>query len=201
MIYLKEANMEDMEKEYEFITNTPEDENGFTNPDSGCSLEDFKDKILPGLIKMSRGIDLPKGFVPQTSYFLWDEEKIVGLFRVRHYLNDYLKKHAGHIGYGIAPQYRGKGYGKELLRLLLIEANKIGLEKVLITIHSDNIASQKVALANGGVITEKTEERVYIWIREKNENKTIYHLYINFFIPFCEWNKNICACCTANAYR
>ena len=53
---------------------------------------------------------------------------------------------------------------QELLRLLLIEAKKIGLEKVLITIHSDNIASQKVALANGGVITEKTEERVYIWI-------------------------------------
>ena len=28
-----------------------------------------------------------------------------------------LRKVGGHIGYGIAPQYRGKGYGKELLRL------------------------------------------------------------------------------------
>ena len=52
--------------------------------------------------------------------------------------------------------------------MLLIEAKKIGLEKVLITIHSDNIASQKVALANGGVITEKTEERVYIWIESSS---------------------------------
>ena len=42
------------------------------------------------------------------------------------------------------------------------------LEKVLITIHSDNIASQKVALANGGVITKKTEERVYIWIESSS---------------------------------
>jgi hypothetical protein len=31
MLYLKEANLEDLEKEYEFITNTPADENGFTN--------------------------------------------------------------------------------------------------------------------------------------------------------------------------
>jgi len=76
-----------------------------------------------------------------------------------------LSKAGGHIGYGIAPQYRAKGYGKELLRLLLIEAKKISLEKVLITIHTDNIASQKVALANGGLITEKTDERIYIWIQ------------------------------------
>ena len=29
MLYLKEANAEDIEKEYEFITNRPENENGF----------------------------------------------------------------------------------------------------------------------------------------------------------------------------
>lgn len=30
MLYLKEANFEDVEKEYEFIVNTPADENGFS---------------------------------------------------------------------------------------------------------------------------------------------------------------------------
>lgn len=30
MLYLKEANFEDVEKEYEFIMNTPADENGFS---------------------------------------------------------------------------------------------------------------------------------------------------------------------------
>ena len=39
MVYLKEANLEDMEQEYEFITNTPADENGFTNRESGRSEE------------------------------------------------------------------------------------------------------------------------------------------------------------------
>ena len=50
----------------------------------------------------------------------------------------------------------------------MIEARKINLDKVLITIHTDNIASQKVALANGGLITEKTDERVYIWVDLNN---------------------------------
>ena len=30
MLYLKEANFEDVEKEFEFVKNTPKDENGFT---------------------------------------------------------------------------------------------------------------------------------------------------------------------------
>ena len=51
MIYLKEANMEDAEKEYEFITQLPEDENGFMNQYYGCSYEEFVNKILPGYIE------------------------------------------------------------------------------------------------------------------------------------------------------
>lgn len=175
MIYLKEANMEDVEKEYEFITNTPEDENGFTNPDTGCSLEDFKDKILPGLINMSRGIDLPKGYVPQTSYFLWDEDKIVGLFRVRHYLNDFLKEHAGHIGYGIAREYRGKGYATKGLSLALDMARDIILEDELyLSVRKTNPASLKVQTKNGAYIHHEDEEEYYtrikIWDLEDDES-------------------------------
>ena len=48
---------------------------------------------------------------------------------------------------------------------LRIKKKNINMEKVLITIHTDNIASQRVALANGGLITEKTDERIYIWIQ------------------------------------
>jgi hypothetical protein len=46
MLYLKETNYEDIEKEYEFITQLPENENGFVNPDYGCTFEEFKDNIL-----------------------------------------------------------------------------------------------------------------------------------------------------------
>ena len=83
MLHLKEANMKDIEKEYEFITNTPEDENGFTNSGFGCSREDFENKILPDYINSAKGVGLPEGWVPETELFLWDDDKIVGVFRIR----------------------------------------------------------------------------------------------------------------------
>ena len=43
----------------------------------------------------------------------------------------------------------------------------MGIDKVLVTILLDNIASQAVAIANGGVVTERTDERVFIWIDTK----------------------------------
>lgn len=39
MIYLKEANVEDAEKEYQFIKDIPEYENGFENKYYGCSID------------------------------------------------------------------------------------------------------------------------------------------------------------------
>lgn len=58
MLYLKEANTEDIEKEYEFITNRPENENGFENHNFGCSREAFENEILPKFINYSKGIGL-----------------------------------------------------------------------------------------------------------------------------------------------
>lgn len=90
--------------------------------------------------------------------------KPVGFGSIRHFLTDALRKVGGNIGYGIAPEYRGKGYGKEILRLLLEEARRIGIDRVLVTIKLDNAASKAVALANGGVITGQTDERILVWI-------------------------------------
>ena len=97
MLYLKEANMEDMEKEYECIADIPENENGFTNPNVGCSREEFENKILPGYINAAQGIELPQGWVPETELFLWNHNEIVGLFSIRHYLTEELAYGAGHI--------------------------------------------------------------------------------------------------------
>lgn len=119
MLYLKEANIDDMQKEYEVITRIPSDENGFTNEYENCSFEDFKEQILPSFINHAKGIDLKDGFVPDTNYFLWDGDVIVGLFHFRHYLNDFLLHGPGHIGYCILKEYRGKGYGEKGLKLLI----------------------------------------------------------------------------------
>ena len=165
---LKKLSADDGHDIYDMLQSMPKDENGLVNKANGLSYEDFK-TWLAAKQKESEQTGLVDGWkVPSTTYWLYADTFPVGFGNLRHFLTEALSNAGGHIGYGIAPQYRGKGYGKELLRLLLIEAKKIGLEKVLITIHSDNIASQKVALANGGVITEKTEERVYIWIESSS---------------------------------
>ena len=103
---LREVNWEDIEKEFEYVPNTPENENGFTNSYSNISLEEFKDSALPRMLNHAKGINLPEGFVPCTEYFLWDNDEIVGWFRLRQKLNEALRSGAGHIGYGIKSEYR-----------------------------------------------------------------------------------------------
>ena len=75
----------------------------------------------------------------------------------------------GHIGDGIRPSERGKGYGTELVRLALIECKKLGIHRVLMTCDKDNIASAKTILRNGGVlenevVNEEGEIEQRYWI-------------------------------------
>ena len=59
---------------------------------------------------------------------------------------------SGHIGYSIHPDERRKGYATEQLRLSLLEARKLGLNKVLVTCDKENIASAKTIQKVGGVL-------------------------------------------------
>lgn len=51
----------------------------------------------------------------------------------------------------IHPHERRKGYAKEYLRLALIEASKLGIDRVLLTCDETNIGSERTILANGGI--------------------------------------------------
>lgn len=159
MIYLKEANVEDVEKEYQFLKDTPACENGFENKYYEFSYEDFINRALPGIIKCSKGIGLPNGYVPQTLYFLWDDNNIVGLFKIRHWLTDSLRNGAGHIGYGIHKNYRGKGYATKGLTLAIAKAKDIIKEdEIYLSVHIDNPASLKVQLNNQAYLHHSDEK-------------------------------------------
>ncbi len=166
MIYLKQANVEDTEKEYQFLKDTPLDENGFENKYYGLSYEDFINRALPKIIKSSKGIDLPNGYVPQTLYFLWDDNNIVGLFKIRHWLTDSLKNGAGHIGYGVKKNYRGKGYATKGLALAIEKAKEVIKEgEIYFSVHLDNPASLKVQLNNDAYIHHSDEKEHYARIK------------------------------------
>lgn len=95
--------------------------------------------------------------VPQTLFFLKNSNgTILGAVSLRHYLNHTNMVDGGHVGYGICPEYRRKGYGNLILQLALRELSAMGVSKILITCDSDNIASQKVIQHNNGVLENQT---------------------------------------------
>jgi predicted acetyltransferase len=61
----------------------------------------------------------------------------------------------GHIGYSVVPWKRNRGYATLALRLLLPEVGREGLPFVEITTDPDNLPSQRVIEANGGVLVER----------------------------------------------
>lgn len=167
MLYLKEINYEDIEKEYLFVRDMPIDENGLTNKWHGISYDEFKEKAIPEMIAFAKGEDLPDGFVPETVLFLWNDDEIVGQFRIRHYLCESLRTGGGHIGYFIKKEFRKQGYGKEGLRLTLqIAKTIIPEDEIYLRVNKDNPASLKVMLNNGGYIKYEDEFTYYVRIKK-----------------------------------
>ncbi len=94
------------------------------------------------------------GKVPDSVFFLLDEDRniLLGAVNIRHHLNDYLLQYGVHIGDGIRPSERRKGYATEMIRLALLECKKLGITKVLMVCDKSNIASAKTIIKNGGIL-------------------------------------------------
>ena len=167
MLELRKLSVDDGMDVYQMLQDIPLDENGLQNNANGLSYGEYKNWLVKKKQESELNGVVDGWKVPSTTYWLYADGVPVGFGKLRHCLTDALRKAGGHIGYGIAPQFRGKGYGKELLRLLIGKAYDMGIARVLVTIRLDNKASQAVALANGGVITEQTDERMLIWIDTK----------------------------------
>lgn len=109
-------------------------------------------EMIQSLKDSEEGKNLPGNWVPDSTYWLVDEgKKVIGAVNIRHQLNDRLFNCGGHIGYGIRPSERGKGYATKLLSLSLEKARELGLQKVLVVCDETNKGSEKVILKNGGV--------------------------------------------------
>lgn len=102
-------------------------------------------------------IMLQKGFVPSTLYFLVNEGRILGAISFRHQLIPCLLLNGGHIGYGIRPSERGKGYATVMLKLLLQQINPENYPQVMLSCDEDNPASAKTIENCGGVLQDKVE--------------------------------------------
>ena len=104
----------------------------------------------------SRGVGLPDGWVPATSFFLVRGEVVVGTCSIRHRLTPALEDFGGHIGYRIRPSVWNRGYGTRQLALALERARAMGIDRVRITCDQDNAASARVIEKNGGVLESES---------------------------------------------
>ena len=100
------------------------------------------------------------GLVPDSTFFCLDQDtgRFVGTVNIRHYLGPNNCHGGGHIGDGIRPSERRKGYATAMIGMALEECRKLGINKVLMTCDKTNIGSAKSILKNGGVLESEFEE-------------------------------------------
>lgn len=148
---------------FEMIREIGPGENGFMNSLYTVSVEDFQQRMLK-YANLAKSVNLPEGFVPQTTYWLYIDDKPVGYGKLRHHLNDNLRERGGHIGYVIRPSERGKGYGNLMLQELLKMASELNIDKVLLTCDEVNKASRRIIENSNGKLTEISEGICKYWI-------------------------------------
>lgn len=97
------------------------------------------------------------GKVPDSTFFCLDDQRdrMVGAINIRHYLNDELRLYGGHIGDGIRPSERRKGYATQMIGLALKQCAKLGIKEVLMVCDKDNIGSVKSIVYNGGILEDE----------------------------------------------
>ena len=158
---------------------------GFDHILGGKTFEDCLEKSIN---MQSKDYAYGNGMVPGKEFFLIREEdnKLVGMINIRYDLNEAMLEFGGHIGYGIRPTERRKGYNKINLYLGLIEAKKLGLEDVMLDCDVKNLGSDKTIQRLGGVLEgqgvdpeDGTLTNVY-WI---NIDKSI-EKYKDIYDPF-----------------
>lgn len=128
---------------------------------------------------------------PGKTYFLIrkNDNKLIGMINIRHHLTPKMLVHGGHIGYGIRPTERRKGYNKINLYLGLLKAlEEFNLDKVMLDCDVKNLGSDKTIQALGGVL-ERTDIDDYdgaltnvYWINAKDsirKYKDVYQKYMN----------------------
>lgn len=150
MIYLKKLSPDDSFAVFDMLQEIAANDNGFHNKVCGMTYGQFRE-WLAHEYALDCGA-LEDWMVPQSSFWLYDDEKPIGYGRLRHCLNDHLAGTSGHIGYAIRRTERGKGYGEKLLALLLDECRKLKLQEVQIGANAANTASNRIIVKSGGVL-------------------------------------------------
>ena len=122
--------------------------------------------------------------VPAETFMLIrkGDNKLLGIVNIRMSLNDYLLQHSGHIGYGIRPSERQKGYASYQLYCALKFCDENGIDRALLTCDKNNIGSAKTIQNCYGVLENEIQEENRItqryWINVKEALEKLDEKYM-----------------------
>ena len=169
-VYLKFPSLEDKENVLDFKNEFKTCGENMIG-DAGLNrIEEFEEWLLKVTADTNKDT-CEKGRWPASLYLTYrlSDNKLVGMIQIRHILTEYLFNYGGHIGDCVRPSERGKGYGTEQIGLALEKCRELGMDKVLITCDSTNIASSKVIEKMYGSL----QNEVYDSIDKKNYFKLL----------------------------
>ena len=165
-LYLQELAESDGPEGLRFLQELVNEEGIMVAPAPKDIDETSYPRWLKAKVNTARGIDLPDGFIPCTTYWVMLDGKVIGLANIKHYLNDALRKKGGHIGLSLAKNYRRRGLGTRTTGLLIEKArNEFGIGDILLTNEPDNIASRKLCEKLGAELSD-IDEHCHYWIRK-----------------------------------
>lgn len=143
---------------HDFLRDLGDGENGF-----GGSRINYDDFSMEAYLQRFCIMDDPDLIEPhlarQTNFWVIDEDDlIIGMLKIRHYLTELTRVNGGHIGYYVRSTHRGRGLGKLSLKLGLEKLRAFGVSKALITIYPENTGSIKVTEAVGGIYEDTVDD-------------------------------------------
>ena len=95
-------------------------------------------------------------------YLSFDNDKLIGFLSVRYDLSEEMINEYGHIGYGVRPSERRKGYANKMLAYGLKRIKELGLNKVIMACYKENKGSAKTIIKNGGKLIREDKHHIDI---------------------------------------
>lgn len=112
--------------------------------------DDFS-ALMKRLEDEAASVGIASGFVANSTYWLISRGELVAVSNLRHQLTPNLIVEGGHIGYGVRPSARRRGFGHLILHETLKRARALGIEQALVTCGENNLGSIGVIKGNGGI--------------------------------------------------
>ncbi len=136
------------------------------NSDMIAAIADNFDAHLAGLDKDSQstfeeaGRTLP--CVPSNTFWLVDGAAFVAAASIRARIDTHvLANFGGHVGYGVRPSMRRKGYGTRLFAEALRICRGMGIGIVRVSCAEENTGSRRIIETNGGGLLRRCEAAWY----------------------------------------